>query len=73
MENEDLIRGIHFLQKKKLKINTLVTDQHKQIAKWVKENLPSTDHCYDIWHLAKCTCMLNLQSIYMCVLLHKFT
>ena len=64
MEKEGLIRGIQLLRKKKFKISTLVTDRHKQIAKWVKENLPSTDHRYDIWHLAKC--MLNLQSVCMC-------
>ena len=64
MEKEGLIRGIQLLLQKKFKISTLVTDRHKQIAKWMKENLPSTDHRYDIWHLAKC--MLNLQSVCMC-------
>lgn len=53
MEKEGLVRAIKFLQKKKFKIGTLVTDRHKQIAKWVRENISSTDHRYDIWHLAK--------------------
>ena len=61
MEKEGLVRSISFLRKKKFKIGTLVTDRHKQIAKWIRENLPSTDHRYDIWHLAKCkySCYMN--------------
>ena len=58
MEKEGLIRVIELQKKKKSKVGTLVIDQHRQIAKWVKENLQSTDHRYDIWHLAKC--MINL-------------
>lgn len=55
MEMEGLIRGIKLIKKKKFKISTLVTDRHKQIAKWLRENEPEIDHRYDIWHLAKCT------------------
>lgn len=54
MEKEGLVRAVDFLKKKKMKVATLVTDRHKQIAKWVRENLPQTDHRFDIWHLAKC-------------------
>ena len=54
MEKEGLVRAVKFLKKKKFRIATLVTDRHKQIAKWTRENIPSTDHRYDIWHLAKC-------------------
>ena len=42
------------LKKKKFKIGLFVTDRHKQIAKWLRENAPDVDHRYDIWHLAKC-------------------
>ena len=48
-----LVRSMKFLRKKKFGVATLVTDRHKQISKWVRENMPSTDHRYDIWHLAK--------------------
>ena len=48
------MRSLRMLKKKKLKIDTLVTDRHKQIAKWLKENAADIDHRYDIWHLAKC-------------------
>ncbi len=54
MEKEGLVRAIAFLKKKKFKIGTIVTDRHKQIAKWIRETLTSTDHRYDIWHMAKC-------------------
>ena len=53
MEKEGLVRAVSFLQEHKLDIGVLVTDRHTQIAKWVRENLSSTDHRYDAWHLAK--------------------
>ena len=34
-------------------IGVLMTDRHTQISKWTRENLSSTDHHYDAWHLAK--------------------
>ncbi len=54
VENEGLVRVIEYLHQHGCAIGTLVTDRHCQIAKGVRENLLSTDHRYDIWHLAKC-------------------
>lgn len=54
MEKEGLVRATQLFRKKKFKIGTLVTDRHQQIAKWVRETLTTTDHRYDIWHMAKC-------------------
>lgn len=54
MEKEGLVRGVQLLKKKRFKIGTLVTDRHKQIAKWLRENEPHIDHRYDVWHMAKC-------------------
>ncbi len=54
MEKESLVWSVKCLKEKKFEIATMVTDRHKQIAKWIRENLTSTDHRYDIWHLAKC-------------------
>ena len=48
MEKEGLVRAVKLLKKKKFKIDTFVTDRHKQILKWARENLSSTKHCYDI-------------------------
>ena len=48
-----LVRSVSFLKQHKLDIGVLVTERHTQISKWMHENLPSTDHRYDAWHLAK--------------------
>lgn len=53
MELEGLIRAINCIHDEGLVINTLVTDRHTQISKWVRENLTESDHRYDVWHLAK--------------------
>ena len=53
MEKEGLVRAVDFIEGQGLDIGVLVTDRHRQIAKWVRENMSSTDHRYDIWHLAK--------------------
>ncbi len=62
MEKEGLMRAAKFLKRKKFAFATLVTDRHKQIAKWIRENLTSTDHRYDIWHIAKCKLTALLQN-----------
>ena len=46
--------NIDLLKKKRFQIGVPVTDRHTQIAKWLKGNLPATDHRYNIWHMAKC-------------------
>ena len=53
MEMTGLKRMLEHLGTWDLKVGTLVTDRHRQIAKWIKENLDETRHCYDIWHVAK--------------------
>ena len=53
MEKEGLQRVLKFLQQKKLTIEVLVTDRHKQINKWLRESYPSITHYYDVWHVAK--------------------
>ncbi len=62
-ERGGLVRLVHFLKDKKLEIATVVTDRHKQIAKRIRENMESTDHHYDIWHLAKCKLTYSLEQI----------
>ncbi len=54
MEKEGLVRSVNLLKKKGFKVGTFVSDRHKQIAKWVRENMAATNHHYDIWHMAKC-------------------
>lgn len=54
MEITGLKRMIKLLKRWKLDVGVLVTDRHRQIAKWVRENLQKTQHVYDVWHVAKC-------------------
>ena len=53
MEKEGLSRALQLLKKKKLPIDVLVTDRHKQINKWLREKYPRVRHYYDVWHVVK--------------------
>ncbi|XP_060077580.1 uncharacterized protein LOC132557108 [Ylistrum balloti] len=53
VEKEGLARSVKFLMDHGLEVNTLVTDRHVQIRKWVRENMAGTKHCIDVWHVAK--------------------
>ena len=34
-------------------IKIFISDRHKSIAKWIREQRRNTKHFYDIWHVAK--------------------
>ena len=53
MELEGLKRSVAFVNSEDLVIGQLVTDRHRQIAKWLRGELPDTLHLYDVWHVAK--------------------
>ena len=54
MEKEGLKRVLDFLQlKQRMQVEVLVTDRHKQINKWLREEHPQITHYYDVWHVAK--------------------
>ena len=53
MEKEGQSRGIEFLSANSLNINTLITDRHSQISKFVNKKHPSIEHRYDVWHVSK--------------------
>lgn len=53
MELAGLERSVDFLSGRSLTPGVIVTDRHPSIQKWVRENLPSTKHYYDVWHVAK--------------------
>ena len=52
MELEGLKRSLEYLSEW-LDIKKIVTDRHRQIAKWMRENHSGILHLYDIWHVAK--------------------
>ena len=53
MEKEGLVRSVEKLQENGLIIGQLITDKHRSIAKWIREELPHVTHYYDVWHIAK--------------------
>ena len=53
MEKEGLIRAIKVLELADVHVDTIVTDRHPQIMKWIRENLTDVKHEIDVWHVAK--------------------
>ena len=53
MEKEGLLKALNFLASKSLEVGTLVTDRHKQVSKFVRQQHPHIDHRYDVWHVSK--------------------
>ena len=52
-ELEGVKRCFSFLQHLSLPIGILVSDRHRGIAKWIRENCVNTKHYFDIWHVAR--------------------
>lgn len=48
MEKEGLVRGIKFITDHGLQVESLITDRHNQVTKWVRENMVNTFHKYDM-------------------------
>ena len=42
-----------FLKEAGLAIAVFISDRHRSIAKWIREQEPETEHFFDIWHVAK--------------------
>ena len=55
MEKEGLVRSTRFLEENDIHIDTLITDRHPQIRKWMREMMPGVEHLFDVWHIAKGT------------------
>ena len=54
MEKKGLKRVLDFLQReRKMNVEVLVTDHHRQINKWLREEHSEITHYYDVWHVAK--------------------
>ena len=53
MEKEGLARSLTFLTEEGLPVNTLITDRHVQIRKYMRESWPGVKHRLDGWHLGK--------------------
>ena len=55
MELEGRTRCFEFLSNEDVKINTLITDRHSQVKKYMREKKPEIKHMFDVWHVAKGT------------------
>jgi len=53
MEHYGLVRVLDFLVENSIEVGTLITDRHKQIARYLRETHPNITHRYDVWHIAK--------------------
>jgi len=53
MEHQGLVRALDFLVENSIEVGTIITDRHKQIAKYLRETHPNITHQYDVWHIAK--------------------
>lgn len=62
MEKEGLVRSMNFLHTRNIAVDTLITDRHPQIQKYVREKMPSVTHYYDVWHTAKGLCVLIISA-----------
>ena len=52
-ELEGLKRSLRHIEQSNLVVDTLITDRHRQNAKWMRENKPTIKHFFDTWHLSK--------------------
>ena len=53
MEHKGLVKALKFLADNSVQVETLITDWHKQIARYMREQKTSIDHHYDVWHVSK--------------------
>ena len=53
MEFEGFKRTLNNLEARQVKIVEAVTDAHKSITKYVREQHPNKKHTHDVWHSAK--------------------
>ena len=53
MELEGLVRALNFLVDSQVQIGSVITDRHKQINKYLREEHPDIKHRYDVWHISK--------------------
>ena len=68
MEKEGLQRVLENLALNNLHVGILVTDRHRQIAKWIRENHREIKHYFDVWHVAKGTVPQWHCILFLCIL-----
>ena len=64
-----MARALQKLTDCDLDVDTIITDRHPQIAKYIRTEHQDITHLYDIWHVAKC----NYQKTGSWFLMHEYT
>lgn len=71
MELEGLKRVLGTLANLDVKVTSLTTDRHRQIALYMKKANPGIIHIYDPWHIAKSTLMNCVYCIDKAAYVHR--
>ena len=53
MELKGLQKMVQLFNQFNITVTALVTDRHRQIQKWIRENWQTVHHYFDCWHIAK--------------------
>ncbi|KAL5019986.1 hypothetical protein ScPMuIL_002878 [Solemya velum] len=53
MEKEGLEKSVEHLHQFGLSIETMVTDRHLQVNKWIRKQMPGTTHYFGVWKVSK--------------------
>ncbi|KAL5018258.1 hypothetical protein ScPMuIL_003980 [Solemya velum] len=56
MEKTVLTRSLKFLDERGLELGILITDRHRQLGKFLREEYPQIVHLFDFWHIGKGFC-----------------
>ena len=63
MELAGLKRCLEEVEQRGVDFTTLVTDRHVGVKKYMREKRPKKKHRFDVFHVAKCEYLLNLNMI----------
>ena len=53
MEQEGIKTIMHRMKEGAIKVSAIITDGHRSVQKWLRENCKDTKHYLDAWHVAK--------------------
>lgn len=75
MELEGLKRGVNFLEERGIAVESIITDRHVQVRKYMRVDNPEKTHLFDVFHVAKgktCICRKNSKTSIYLVFLEKW-
>ena len=71
MEKEGLELSVNCLEKQNVKISKIIMDRHRSIAKWLREKMKETVHCYDVYGKGYYSDYGNTLTLYVDIELRK--